>query len=205
MSSKINVVDVGVVEVEMPAEQIDKVEPTVEQVEQVVTKKPKTSRTKKEIKPTHEEPVKEETVSVEPVEKVVMKKPKTSRTKKEAKPIQEEPVKEEPVKEEPVKEEPVKEEPVEAEKKNIKTVELVPCPKCGKKLTQRTLNYSHQAVCPANGDRPAKKSNVKTVGGSEYGRYLDEGCKPMDDAKLQRVSRIRARSEKYQYLISNAF
>ena len=24
------------------------------------------------------------------------------------------------------------------------------CPKCGKKVTERTLKYSHQAVCPAD-------------------------------------------------------
>ena len=34
---------------------------------------------------------------------------------------------------------------------NIKVVELLQCDKCGKKLTARTLKYSHNAVCPANG------------------------------------------------------
>jgi hypothetical protein len=43
--------------------------------------------------------------------------------------------------------------PVE-DKKNIKTVELVECPKCGKKLTQRTLKYSHEAKCPKNDNPP---------------------------------------------------
>jgi hypothetical protein len=63
------------------------------------------------------------------------------------------------------------------------------------------------SVCPANENRPAKKSAVKTVGGSdsEYGKYLDEGSNPMESAKLQRVSRMKARSEKYKHLISNAF
>ena len=38
----------------------------------------------------------------------------------------------------------------ELPKKNLKTDELVECPKCGKKVTERTLKYSHQAFCPAN-------------------------------------------------------
>ena len=36
----------------------------------------------------------------------------------------------------------------EDEPKNIKTIELVSCPKCNKKLTSRTLKYSHESVCP---------------------------------------------------------
>ena len=51
--------------------------------------------------------------------------------------------------------EEVKEEPPVS--KNIKTVELVQCPKCNKKLTERTLKYSHEAVCPANEPKTIKK------------------------------------------------
>ena len=49
--------------------------------------------------------------------------------------------------EEPVEEveEPV--EPVE-EPKNIKTLEMVQCEKCNKKLTKNTLRYHHQKNCP---------------------------------------------------------
>ena len=179
MSSKINVVYVDVVNVELPERGS-----TTEQEDD------------KLLQP------------IEPVEKVVMKRPKTSRTKKT---IKEEQNKEEPeretqlindtVKEEPLKEEPAKEEPI---KKNIKTVELVECPKCGKKLTKRTLNYSHMAVCPSNGDRPQKKNVVKKQE-SEYGKYLDEGVEPMYNEKLQRVNRIRTMNDKYKHLISNAF
>ena len=42
----------------------------------------------------------------------------------------------------------------EDEPKNIKTIELVSCPKCNKKLTSRTLKYSHESVCPENGHPP---------------------------------------------------
>ena len=44
----------------------------------------------------------------------------------------------------------VVEEAEEKPKKQVKTLELVECEKCGKKLTQRTLKYSHQPVCPGN-------------------------------------------------------
>ena len=205
MLNKINVVDVDVVQVDLPVEAKQPVDVPVEPSEKVIMKPPKTSRSsrvKKAAEPTLD-PVKEETTAIvvkeEPVEEVIVKKPKTSRTKKVADPVKETEV---------VKEsEPVKEaEPVQ-EQKNIKTVELVECPKCGKKITQRTLNYSHMAVCPANENRSAKKTNVRTVGGSEseYGKYLDEGSKPMESAKLQRLSRTQLRREKYQHLISNAF
>jgi len=50
---------------------------------------------------------------------------------------------------------------IEEPKKNIKTVELVECPNCHKKLTERTLKYSHQAVCPANS--PPQVSRSKEI------------------------------------------
>ena len=40
----------------------------------------------------------------------------------------------------------VQEQPVS----NIKTVELVECPDCNKKLTKKSLKYSHAKNCPAN-------------------------------------------------------
>ena len=85
---------------------------------------------------------------VAPTEPVVLKKPRAPRVKKEVEKTKAEEPPLPPVVEEP---EPVinvvEEEP---ENKNIKTVELVQCPKCGKKLTQRTLKYSHESVCPGN-------------------------------------------------------
>ena len=49
----------------------------------------------------------------------------------------------------------------EDEPKNIKTIELVSCPKCNKKLTSRTLKYSHESVCPGNGNLPATINKPK--------------------------------------------
>ena len=36
------------------------------------------------------------------------------------------------------------------EPKNFRVQELAECPKCGKKLTAKTLKYSHEKVCPKN-------------------------------------------------------
>ena len=92
----------------------------------------------------------------------------------------------------------VEEEPkvVEDKKKveNIKVVVLLQCEKCGKKLTARTLKYSHNSVCPANGIKtPPKSKRVKPD---------DE---PVDEVKTpNKVERIRKRQEKFNTLFSNA-
>jgi hypothetical protein len=81
------------------------------------------------------------------VEKV--KKVRISRKKKEVEPPVEVSEDDEP---EIVESEVVEPEVVEDKKKdeNIKVVELLQCDKCGKKLTARTLKYSHHNVCPEN-------------------------------------------------------
>lgn len=89
-----------------------------------------------------------------PSEPVVMKKTRAPRQKKAVVETKElEPIIE--ITPEPIVE--VK----EVEKPNTKTVELVVCPKCDKKLTSRTLKYSHESVCPANGEKPSTKDKFK--------------------------------------------
>ena len=83
-------------------------------------------------------------------------------------------------------------------KKNIKTVELVTCPKCNKKLTERTLKYTHQDVCPAN-ENKIKKEKVKHT---EQVRDLEQED---NHPHLQKVKRLHVRSERYKNLITNAF
>ena len=58
---------------------------------------------------------------------------------------------------------PIEEDPEEPKNKNIKTIELVPCPKCGKKLTEITLKYSHYAVCTTDDPKPTKKTKKGLV------------------------------------------
>ena len=134
MPKKIKVVDVNA---ETPVEQVPNV--TVEAVT------PEETTVTVEVPP----PTVTESVEVEPVETVVFKKRGTRTTKpkpkKELQPIVEEPLK---VEEPPKVEEPINNIEVleELPKKNLKTVELVECPKCGKKVTERTLKYSHQEL-----------------------------------------------------------
>ena len=76
------------------------------------------------------------------------------------------------------------------EKKNVKTVELVECPKSGKKLTQRTLKYSHAAKCPKN----EKPQPVRQ----------EEVAQP-PSAHTLRLQKIKERQEKFKNLAVHAF
>ena len=104
-------------------------------------------------------------IVVQPAEPVVMKKKRMSRAKVVQTPDIEPEVEHEvePVVVEPVVE--VDSEDVvvnpEDEPKHIKTIELVVCPKCNKKLTSRTFKYSHESVCPGNGNLPATINKPK--------------------------------------------
>ena len=186
MPKKIKVVDIdapieSTIEVVEPVEQVEQVAP-IETVEPV-------------------EPI--DTVDiVAPTEPVVLKKPRAPRVNKE---VEKTKVEEPPLP--PVVEEPepvinvVEEEP---ETNNIKTVELVQCPKCGKKLTQRTLKYSHEAVCPGNEKQTIKKPKREQVAPKK--EQYDE---PIDDhierPVMQRSKIIQIRSGRYKNSISHAF
>ena len=76
--------------------------------------------------------------------------------------------------------------------KNVKIVELKECENCGKKLTARTLKYSHAAVCPANENTPPAKSRKK-----------EEAITP-DDSKPPQVVRLRKRQEQFDTLFATA-
>ena len=152
---------------------------------------------------------------IEPVEPVVMKKQRAPR-KKTMKPIEEvsqeievieEPKQPEPeVKPEPIPEPEVKQEP--EEQKNIKTVELVKCEKCGKSLTARTLKYSHQSVCPMNENKPVKKTkkDVQFDNPIEQPppRQLHEPPQEIT-AYAQRLNKIKEKQQKIKYLAAQAF
>ena len=66
--------------------------------------------------------------------------------------------------------------------------------KCGKKLTARTLKYSHNAVCPANGNKtPPKAKRVKPDD-----EVVEEVKTP------NKVERIKKRQDKFNQLFANA-
>ena len=86
-----------------------------------------------------------------------------------------------------------------AKNDNIKVVELLQCDKCGKKLTARTLTYTHNAVCPANEAKtPPKNKRVKKD-------ELQEDIKEEQPQPLNaRIAKIRNRQEKFNVLFSAA-
>ena len=81
---------------------------------------------------------------------------------------------------------------------NIKVVELLQCEKCGKKLTARTLKYSHNSVCPANENKTTPKPK----------RVKPDDSEPNVDVETPKVSnkveRIKKRQETFNNLFSNA-
>ena len=102
------------------------------------------------------------------------------------------------------------EQPEPEQPKSIKTVELVECPDCHKKLTARTLKYSHQAVCPAK--------NPKAISKTKREINQDEVVKPVPDIdpEVERALspefryllngvRNRTRRQRYAHLVSQAF
>ena len=99
-------------------------------------------------------------MTVEAIKEVKPRK-RTSRSLKSTKEIQVEPIQDKPVeKVEVIEDKPVEaiqvsitEPSLENKKKDIDTVELVECPKCGKKLIERTLKYSHRSTCSKNEDK----------------------------------------------------
>ena len=83
------------------------------------------------------------------------------------------------------------EQPQEVENKNIKTVELVECPDCKKKLTKRTLKYSHKNICPAmkQAMKPTKPEQVEQI---------------IPEPIIRKPIRMSARSERYKNLVVHA-
>ena len=127
---------------------------------------------------------------------------RTGKPKKDLEPVREEIPVEVKVEEPPPPPPAVVEEPVEEPpKKNVKTVELVECEKCGKKLTQRTLKYSHPAVCPKNDPPPESTQKPKKQ------RSTAETAPPQEVEAPQTLGMVRRvrKNERYQELMVHAF
>ena len=113
--------------------------------------------------------------------------------------------KEEPKEDEPKEEEPKEQEPKEAPKedgpkKNVKIVELSECVNGGKKITARTLKYSHAAVFPASENTPHAKSRKKEEATTPDPRH--DACH--DESKQPQVVRLRTRQEQFNTWVANA-
>ena len=99
------------------------------------------------------------------------------------------------------------EQPKEDEepKKNVKIVELKECEKCGKKLTSRTLKYSHAAVCPANENTPpAKRRKKEAITPDPLGSSPSAHGVHHEEPKQPQVGRLRKRQETFNILFANA-
>ena len=74
---------------------------------------------------------------------------------------------------------------------NVKTVELVECPDCNKKMTKKTLKYSHAKNCVAKKVVPAVKEEEEEEE-EEEGEETEETKEepPPQPVKLKRTSSI---------------
>ena len=106
---------------------------------------------------------------------------------------------------------------IEAEifKKDVKTLELVQCDKCNRKMTERTLKYAHEDKCPAlNPPKPrARKSKIPQQEESqkqpqkikpEYEEGDGQGH-PKKDLISVRRAKINQKKEQYKALAANPF
>ena len=84
---------------------------------------------------------------------------------------------------------------IKENKKDIKTVELVACPKCGKKVTERTLKFSHPRTCPKNENK--QKQVIKQ-------ESIKEEHKPVLSAHEKRMLNIKEKQDRIKQLILNA-
>jgi hypothetical protein len=88
----------------------------------------------------------------------------------------------------------------EKPQENIKTIELVACPKCNKKLTARTLKYSHERICPATKQTEQVEEVVKPVARAK------PIAQPLQDPPIhERIRRMNNRKENYKNLVIHAF
>jgi len=172
--------------------------------EQIDEEPTKEEPTKEE--PTKEEPTKEEEPTAKPIKE---KKPRAKREKKEAIP---EP-KPEPIPEQTPEPEP---EPIPTEevkpKKEQKILELVACDKCNRKMTAKTLKYSHEAICPAtNPPKEKVKKSKKEEATQPPTEIVEVPSMPLLRRQLAmngvnvRQSKMNHKQEMFKNMLVNAF
>jgi hypothetical protein len=95
----------------------------------------------------------------------------------------------------------------EKPKENIKTIELVPCPKCNKKITAKTLKYTHEEVCPAmkqteQPEQPEEDTRAKPASRAKPVAAVPPQPEP---PVHERVRRMNNRTENYKNVFSANF
>ena len=106
------------------------------------------------------EPVNDEVEAVNESEQIAETEPQSDEKVEETTEVQAEPQEAE------ITETPT--EFKEEEPENVRVQELVECPKCGKKLTAKTLKYSHEKVCAKNEKKEVKPKKEKRDTSSRY-------------------------------------
>ena len=99
------------------------------------------------------------------------------------------------------------EEPTK-EKKEVKVLELVKCDRCNRRMTEKTLKYSHEDKCPAKQPKPTTPVVMKTR--SKKNIAIEEEVKqapePARKSAIElRHERIHNKQEAYKNLFANAF
>jgi hypothetical protein len=107
----------------------------------------------------------------------------------------------------PVETPPEPEEP-KKDKKEVKVLELVKCNGCNRRMTEKTLKYSHEDKCPAKQPKPTTPVVMKTR--SKKNTAIEEEVKqapePARKSAIElRHERIHNKQEAYKQLFKNAF
>ena len=95
---------------------------------------------------------------------------------------------EQPTEEQPPQPTGLGQQPIE--ETTIKTVELVECPDCNKKLTKKSLKYSHAKNCPAN--KPKEGEETK----EEYDNLLNIEQVTIQEPKEEEEEETKRRTTK---------
>ena len=87
------------------------------------------------------------------------------------------------------------------EKKDVRVNELVECTKCGKKMTKKTLKYTHEKTCPANPDKKQTKTKpVKEVDTTE--EIMPEQAPPPTKLERQKSTYIQPPMERHTPILA---
>ena len=93
----------------------------------------------------------------------------------------------------------------EQPKENIKTIELIPCPKCNKKVTAKTLKYSHERVCPATKQTEEHVEPARVEKPAPRAKAVAQQPPPPEPPVHERIRRMNNQKENYKNLLAHAF
>ena len=95
-----------------------------------------------------------------------------------------------------------KPQPEPEEKKDVRVNELVECTKCGKKMTKKTLKYTHEKTCPANPDK--KQTKTKPVQEIDTEEIVPQQAPPPTKLERQKSTYIQQPMERHTPILEPA-